>query len=267
LSAGTLYFVRDASTNTFKVAATSGGAAIDITSNGTSVTCHTTLTSTVSANTTSEFSIVTYTGTGANTTVEHGLDIAPTFIIVKQRNTTRGWPCLVKAANSGNGQNGRLNLDETANYADNVEFWNNTSPTSKVFSIGISLGTNQSSGTYVAYCFAPVAGYSAFGSYTGNGSADGPFVYTGFRPRYLLVKSAGTAGTSWGIYDSSRNLYNVTNAALYTDLANAESTSYDIDFLSNGFKIRATTTNLNGNGVTLIFAAFAETPAKFSLAR
>jgi hypothetical protein len=267
LSAGTLYFVRDASTNTFKVAATSGGAAIDITSNGTSVTCHTTLTSTVSANTTSEFSIVTYTGTGANTTVEHGLDIAPTFIITKRRNGVVGWPCLVKTANSGNGQNGRLNLNETANYADNVEFWNNTSPTSKVFSIGISVGTNASGATMVAYCFAPVAGYSAFGSYVGNAAADGPFIYTGFRPEYVLIKASTSTG-DWIIEDTVRSPYNVSTNYLVANTTGIETTGQLIDFLSNGFKIRvAVSSAMNGSGTTYIYAAFAENPFKYSLAR
>jgi hypothetical protein len=269
LSAGTLYFVRDASTNTFKVAATSGGAAIDITSNGTSVTCHTTLTSTVSANTTSEFSIVTYTGTGANTTVEHGLDIAPTFIITKRRNGVVGWPCLVKAANSGNGQNGRLNLDETAAYANNVEFWNNTSPTSKVFSIGTSVGTNASGATMVAYCFAPVASYSAFGSYESNNSTDGPFIYTGFRPEYIMFKRSSTGANGWAIFDAARNTFNATNNNLLANSTGTENSvvgAQPIDFTANGIKIRTSWSDVNGTG-TYIYMAFAESPFKYALAR
>jgi hypothetical protein len=230
-----------------------------------------TITSTVRANTTSGFSIVTYTGTGSNATVGHGLGVAPTFIIVKQRNTTRSWPCLVKAANNGNGQNGRLNLDETASYADNIEFWNNTTPTSTVFSVGISAGTNQSSGTYVAYCFAPVAGYSAFGSYTGKGSTDGPFVFTGFRPRWVMFKkSSGTS--NWGIVDTARDTFNVTDLYLYANLSNAEATGTStsgpfLDVLSNGFKLRGNSGDINDTSATYIYAAFAEVPYKFSLAR
>jgi hypothetical protein len=226
-----------------------------------------TITSTVRANTTSGFSIVTYTGTNASgATIGHGLGAVPAMIIIKNRSSAEAWP-VYHAYNTSAPETDYLVLNTTAATADATTPWNDTLPTSTVFTLGNWNALNENGSNHVAYCFAPVAGYSAFGSYTGNGSTDGPFVYLGFRPRYLLVKSAGTAGTSWGIYDSSRNLYNVTNAALYTDLANAESTSYDIDFLSNGFKIRATTTNLNGNGVTLIFAAFAESPFKYSLAR
>ena len=269
LSAGTLYFVRDAATNTFKVAATSGGAAIDITTNGTTVTAHTTLTSTVSASSSSGFSVVTYTGTGANTTVEHGIGTAPTFIIVKRRNSAVGWPCLVKAANNGNGQNGRLNLNETAAYADNVEFWNNTSPTSNVFSVGIHATTNASGGTYVAYCFAPVAGYSAFGSYESNNSTDGPFIYLGFRPRWIMFKRSSTGTNGWAIYDTARNTFNVTNNNLHantTDVENAVAGVQPIDVTANGIKIRTSWSDVNGTG-TYIYAAFAENPFKYSLAR
>jgi len=226
-----------------------------------------TITSTVRANTTSGFSVVTASASGTSpVTVGHGLGVAPSMVIGRVRNNTATWYVYHSSFSAQD----YLVLNSTAAKATSSNIWD-VAPTSTVFTIGNPQngwnGGTAGSYNYVAYCFAAVAGYSAFGSYTGNGSTDGPFVYTGFRPRYLLVKSAGTAGTSWGIYDSSRNLYNVTNAALYTDLANAESTSYDIDFLSNGFKIRATTTNLNGNGVTLIFAAFAESPFKYALAR
>jgi len=265
LSAGTLYYVRDAATNTFKVAASSGGAAIDITSNGTTVTCHTTLTSTVSANTTSEFSIITYTGSGSNATIEHGLDIAPTLVIVKERPNADSWVIWQSSISAAN----YLVLNSTAGSTAGSTIWNSTAPTSKVFSVGTNTAINQSSQTYVAYCFAPVAGYSDFGSYTGNNSAtDGTFVYLGFRPKFLMIKST-SASTSWVMMDSARNTYNLADTSLYAESANSETTIgtvNDIDFLSNGFKLRNNTGFVNASQ-TYIYAAFAETPFKYSLAR
>jgi hypothetical protein len=128
-----------------------------------------------------------------------------------------------------------------------------------VFSVG-SLA-NESSGNYVAYCFAPVAGYSSFGSYTGNGSADGPFVYTnGFRPRWILIKVYSGDTGNWWMYDSARNTYNLADSGLYANSSIAEFTSNGIDILSNGFKIRTSNVNTNGSGYNFIYAAFAESP-------
>jgi hypothetical protein len=268
LSAGTLYYVRDAATNTFKVAASSGGAAIDITSNGTTVTAHTTLTSTVSANATSGFSIVTYTGSGSNATVEHGLGVAPSFIITKHRNAADGWYCY----HASLGNNAYIQLSSTAARVTPAStYWQTTTPSSTVFSIGTSNSVNQNTINFVAYCFAPVAGYSAFGSYTGNGAADGVFVYTGFRPRYVLIKNAsiGAGGYDWCIYDTARNTFNAVNNFLAADLSNAElaGAAIDIDITANGFKLRTTNAAVNGSGSTMIYAAFAETPFRYSLAR
>ncbi len=145
-----------------------------------------------------------------------------------------------------------------------------STPTSSVFYIG-STGTGVNAGTdkMVAYCFAQVAGYSAFGSYTGNGSSDGTFVYTGFRPRFLLYKNSSSGSAFWRIWDSSRSSYNEVNAALFPNSSNAEDVggAGPIDFLSNGFKIRTSQTNDNGNGNTFIYMAFAENPFKYSNAR
>ena len=221
------------------------------------------ITSTVSANTTAGFSVVTYTGTGSTGTVGHGLGVAPSMIIVKRRSTTGNWP--VYHISVGNNQGCFLNLTNAVNSQPNL--WNSTTPSSTVFTVGTDTETNQSTQTLVAYCFAPVAGYSAFGSYTGNGAADGPFVYTGFRPRYFMAKRTDAAGNSWILLDTARNTYNAVDAFLSADLSNAEATSYPVDFVSNGFKIRATTSNLNTNGGTYIYAAFAESPFKYSLAR
>jgi hypothetical protein len=221
-----------------------------------------TITSTVSANTTSGFSIVTYTGTGANATVGHGLGVAPSMLIIKNRTAVSGYNWNVYHASIGNTQ--RLFLDATSAAAAGV--WNNTSPTSTVFTIaGAAVYNNNDN--FVAYCFAPVAGYSAFGSYTGNGSTDGPFVYTGFRPRYVLIKSSSNV-EEWHVHDTARDTYNLAIADLYPNSSSAEvTTSNQLDILSNGFKCRSSNSGTNGSGYTFIYAAFAENPFKYSLAR
>ena len=142
-------------------------------------------------------------------------------------------------------------------------YWNSTSPTSTVFSVGSWANADA----HVAYCFAPVAGYSAFGSYTGTGSADGSFIYTGMRPRFLMVKRTDSA-VSWIVIDTSRNPNNVSNLSLLPNGTNAEITSStETDILSNGFKLRTTDVSLNASGGTYIYMAFAETAFKFSNAR
>lgn len=226
-----------------------------------------TITSTVSANTTSGFSIVTYTGTSANATVGHGLGAIPAMIMVKNRDsgaiggavyhTSMGATKYLKLFQTTTGTDGET-TDNTA--------WNGSSPTfnTNVFSVG-SLNRTNSSQQMVAYCFAPVIGYSAFGSYTGNASADGPFVYLGFRPAYVLIKRS-SATEAWCVMDSKREGYNVDNDPLFANLANAEGTQDFLDLLSNGFKLRSTDTGVNGSG-TYIYACFAESPFKYSLAR
>ena len=146
--------------------------------------------------------------------------------------------------------------------------WNSTAPSSTVFSIGASTDVNANAGTYVAYCFAPVTGYSSFGSYTGNGSTDGPFVYTGFRPRWVLWKKTSTTSFPqwWAITDSARIGYNAANYRLYPNVTNAEDVG-PMDILSNGFKLRANDVYENENGATYIYAAFAENPFQYARAR
>jgi len=205
---------------------------------------------------------VTYTGTGANATVGHGLGVAPSLMIFKQRDTTRDWIVYHKSLGAGN----RVFLNLTDASGSSTANFNNTEPTSTVFSIGTTSATNGSGGTYVAYCFAEVAGYSAFGSYTGNGSTDGTFVYTGFRPKFLMVKRTDTTG-NWIIDDAVRNTSNIVDLELYPSLSNAESSDPSYDFLSNGFKLRVTSSNKNASGGTYIFMALAENPFKYSLAR
>jgi hypothetical protein len=222
------------------------------------------ITSTVSANTTSGFSVVTYTGTGANATVGHGLGAAPRFIIIKGRSGTTGWP--VYSESVGNTRFGYLNTNDF--FDVNSTAWNNTSPTSSVFTIGTGILMNTSAATYVAYCFSEVSGYSRFGSYTGNGSTDGPFVFCGFRPAYLLVKCSSTGSTDWTVYDATRSPYNVVGDVLVPNLSSAEFTGITgPDIVSNGFKLRDANSSRNSSGQTYIFAAFASAPQKFALAR
>lgn len=221
------------------------------------------ITSTVSVNTTSGFSIVTYSGTGSAATVGHGLGVAPKMIIVKRRNTAQSWP--VYHASLGATKNLYLDLTDAA--ATATAPWNDTSPTSTVFTVGTSAATNSGSGTYVAYCFAEINGFSKFGSYTGNGSTDGPFIYTGFRPRYIFIKRTDST-SSWRILDTARSPYNAADLTLYTNLSDAEINGDGaVDLDSNGFKIRNAYTSHNASGGTYIYAAFAETPFKYSLAR
>jgi hypothetical protein len=214
------------------------------------------ITSSVSANTTAGFSVVTYTSTTG--TVGHGLGVAPSMIIMKGRNVVDQW--TVYHISTGNTIGIPLNTTGAGDV--NSAFWSNTTPTSTVF----SQGSWDSGYTKVAYCFAAVAGYSAFGSYTGNGSADGPFVYTNFRPRYVLIKSSSDA-VNWYVYDTSRDTGNLAGNQLYPNLSNAEVSSVGIDILSNGFKVRYGASPLNASGSTYIYACFAENAFKFSNAR
>jgi hypothetical protein len=222
-------------------------------------------TSTVSANTTSGFSVVTYAGNStANTTIGHGLGVSPGLIIVKERNgSVQGWPVWHQffAANQV------MELESTGAIRTTTSIWSNTLPNSSVFYVGNNSGTNASGINYVAYCFAPIAGFSAFGSYTGNGSTDGPFIYTGFRPRWILVKDTTSSGNYWLLHDTSRSPFNLADKVLFPNRADAEATQNGIDILSNGFKTRTSGSNHNTNGSTYIYAAFAENPFKNALAR
>lgn len=211
------------------------------------------ITSTTSVNATAGFSIVTWTGNGTTgATIGHGLGIAPKMIIAKTRGIVQNW--VVYRPEIGNSNVLLLNSSSAA-FADGA--WNSTTPTSSVFTVNNGQGVNQASATYVAYCFAEIAGFSKFGSYTGNGSADGTFVYTGFRPKFVMIKSS-TAVDDWRMYDASRPGYNVIGGTLLADTAGAETTAAEIDFTSNGFKLRITTTP--NAAQTYIYAAFASNP-------
>lgn len=223
------------------------------------------ITSTVSVNTTAGFSVVRYTGTGSNATVGHGLGVAPSMIICKNLDISRSWSAY--HASLGNTKNILLNSTGGANTSST--YWNNTSPTTSVFSVGSDEGANESTKRIVAYCWSAVAGYSAFGSYAGNVSTDGPFVYLGFRPRFVLIKRTDTTSYDWVIYDSSRNTYNAVtlNIDPNSPAAQTNTGSNGMDFLSNGFKIRDTSAFWNASGGTYIYAAFAENPFKYANAR
>jgi hypothetical protein len=226
-----------------------------------------TIASTVSANTTSGCSIVTYTGTGAAATVGHGLGVAPSFITVKQRNGTWSW--MTYHANIP--VNSYLLLNTTDAPATSRPDVYNGAPSSTVINIGNNATINGSGSTYVAYCFAPVSGFSAMGSYTGNGLADGPMIYTNFRPAFVMIKNIVSAATSnWVIKDELRAAsYNPTTGNLYANLNFAQdvTATVEIDLLSNGFKVRGTYAGINGSGNSIIYIAFAEFPFKYSRAR
>jgi hypothetical protein len=227
-----------------------------------------TITSTVSANTTSGFSIVTYTGNGSTSpypTVGHGLGITPKIYLVKRRDNIGNWVFWHTIVDNS------LDFMYLNTTAANANSAIGTVPTSTVMTVG-GADANASGSTYVAYCFAPVAGYSAFGSYTGNGSADGPFIYTGFKPRYLLTKESSASGQEWFIWDTARDTYNQMQNEIFPNSSAAENaTGWTnqpfIDFTSNGFKLRSINTHINNSGSTFIYAAFAEHPFKYSLAR
>jgi hypothetical protein len=224
-----------------------------------------TITSTVSANTDSGFSIVTYTGNGsAGATVGHGLGVAPDMIITKPREQSDNWNVYHKSL----GATQIIYLNLTNATSTNSSFWNDTAPTSSVFTIGNNSGQNSNNFDYVGYAFASVAGYSAFGSYTGNGSTDGPFVYTGFRPAFVITRPAETA-SSWGIHDSVRTPANTGTMGYFkANTSDAELFNrFDMDLLSNGFKIKSSDADVNHSGGKVIYMAFAENPFSIALAR
>jgi hypothetical protein len=233
-----------------------------------------TISSQVRANASAGFSIVTYTSNGTNgATIGHGLGIAPQFVIVKNRLNGTNWTVGHQSLDATSPWNYYLLLNSTNARAAASVFWNNTSPSSSVITLGTSTSVNSIDGDpYVAYCFAPVAGYSSFGSYTGNNSADGPFCFTGFRPRWLLIKSSSYAA-DWVIIDAARETYNVMSKALFPNREYYEaqsSTNLRVDFLSNGFKLRSTDANAEGWNYpsnTHIYAAFAESPFQYARAR
>ena len=220
------------------------------------------ITSTVQANTTAGFSIVTYTGTGSNATVGHGLGKALKFLIVKDRDASEGW--IINSQILTGTTNGTLHFNTDAEYSGASTQFQGTNPTSTVFSIGTAGNVNISGDKYVAYCFAEIQGYSKFGSYTGNDSTDGSFIYLGFSPALIVIKYvSGTAGgtKNWYVWDNSRSPQNVNDNILYWNTTDSEGgdSAFDIDILSNGFKLRNAEGGVN-NAAEYIYMAFAEHP-------
>ena len=219
-----------------------------------------------SANTTAGFSISKYTGTGANATVGHGLGVAPKMIIVKNLSSAYEWGVYHKSL----GATQNIYLDSTG-AAGSTTFWNNTEPTSSVFSVGSTAYTNGSGQNYIAYCFAEKTGYSKFGSYTGIANDDGAFVYTGFAPKFIMVKASTNTGTysSWSMFDNTRSVNPNVGKTLYANKdyqegnrgnGDSSTTSPVVDLLSNGFKFRKHADEVNNANTTYIYIAFAEAP-------
>jgi Concanavalin A-like lectin/glucanases superfamily len=232
-----------------------GGAAVSNTAG--------TITSQVSANTVSGFSVVTYTGaTSAGKTVGHGLNAVPNVIFIKSRNDTYNW--IVYHSSLGNTQYLKLNQTDQANVDSTM--WNNTSPSSSVFTLGTNGNVNNGADNYVAYCWTQVPGFSSFGTYAGNSSTDGPFIYCGFRPALVVIKGTFSAAASqWYVYDTGRdpNFNGIVGSRMLWNSTSADSTgNFDIDILSNGFKLRypAGGGGLNSTGSNYIYMAFAGSP-------
>lgn len=225
-----------------------------------------TITSTVSVNASAGFSVVTYTGNGTTGTIGHGLGVAPSLIILKNRSIVQNWIVGHSSLWASN-VNNLLLLNGTNATITNSAIWNNAAPSSTVFSFGSDTSGNGSGNAIVAYCWTPIAGFSAFGSYTGNGSTDGPFVYTGFRPKFVMAKRTDLT-SNWNILDSARDTFNVTGKYIYANAFDAEGANAStLDFTANGFKIRQTYTDWNASGGSYIYMAYAENPFKNSLAR
>jgi hypothetical protein len=227
-----------------------------------------TITSQVRANTTAGFSIVSYSAGATNATVGHGLGVAPAMIIVKCRsNSSAPWVIYHKSLSN---QKDYLLVFGTDAQINISNYWGTSGPNSTTFGTSLN-GYANNIENLIAYCWAEIDGYSRFGSYVGNGSSDGPFVYCGFRPRWIMFKRI-TATENWTIFDTARDTYNIAGRRLHPSLSSAETddtagTTIIADILSNGFKVKGTGVNINGSGDTYIFAAFAETPFKYARAR
>jgi len=204
---------------------------------------------------TSGFDIISYTGNATGRTISHSLSAVPKWIIVKNRSSSENW--IVYHVSVGNGK--RVGLNQTNAESSTAQSWGGTTPTSSVITLGTSSGTNANGDDFIMYAFADVKGFSKFGSYTGNANTDGPFVYTGFRPAWVLIKNSSANGENWNMFDNKRNGFNGSGEALRPNTNEAE---YDrnVDFLANGFKVRDSSGEVSGNGNTLIYMAFAESP-------
>ena len=215
---------------------------------------------TIQTNTTAGFSIITTTGTGNTGTIAHGLGAVPEIIISKQRSNAENW-AIYHGSNTDAPETEILTLNTTDATADNANAYNDTAPTSSVFTVHTKNEVNTDARTYVHYVFTPIQGYSKFGSYTGNGNADGTFVYTGFKPAWVMIKNSGASGFNWVLQDATRSPFNLADKKLTPNTTNAEETNADkIDILSNGFKARVSDAGVNASSSSYIYMAFAESP-------
>jgi len=208
-----------------------------------------------SANTTAGFSIVKYTGTGSVATVGHGLGVAPKMMLIRILGDVNDWQVYHQSI----GNTHKLNLNTTEGSSDQINRWNDTSPTSSVFTLGTHSSVNANGSNYIAYCFAEKTGYSKIGSFTGNGSTDGTFIYTGFKPAFVITKNSSISDW-WGMFDNKRLGYNSSDSPriLFPNTNDVESNSKILDFTSNGFKIRSSNGAVNGSGNTVIYMAFGQ---------
>ena len=217
------------------------------------------ITSTVQANTTAGFSIVKYTGTGSAATIGHGLSSAPTLIAVKNLDdNSSSWYVYINATRANNANTYYMRFDSDDSQSDTGAVWNDTSPTSTVFSVGGEDTSNKSSTNFIAYCWTDIESFSKIGQFSGNNNADGTFVYTNFKPSFVMVKGL-SVGNGWTVWDSARSPINAIDTALFWNTTGADDTGNTIDFLSNGFKLRSSNADFNGSYI-YGYMAFAEAP-------
>tara|TARA_R100001440_G_C2514438_1_gene118254 strand:+ start:774 stop:1838 length:1065 start_codon:yes stop_codon:yes gene_type:complete len=215
-----------------------------------------------SLNATAGFSIIKYTGTGSNATVPHGLGATPEMVIVRNYSDAEQWVTYhngLDTSGDGTPEDYHIRLNSDAAKVDEAAVWNDTAFTTNTFSIGTSGASNGSGDNHIAYCFKSIPGYSLVGSFIGNGNVDGTFVNCGFKPAFLLTRRISTTA-SWRITDSKRDIDNPANTQLYPNQNAADYTEYDIDFLSNGFKMRNNGAQMNASTYATIFYAVAEEP-------
>ena len=218
------------------------------------------ITSTVQTNPAGNFSIITYTGTGSNATIGHGMTKKPAFIVVKNRSDTDSWAVYHETRTADFYTSFQYSI-----FSNNATFWNDTEPTTSVISIGTNNRVNGSGDSLVCYAWAQEEGFQRFGQYIGNGNADGPYIYTGFRPRMIYIKKNANS-SYWHIFDTARNIDNPVDTYLLWDSAAADDTasSNSVEFLSNGFKLRNNASQLNNGGSTYVFGAWGDVPFKYN---
>jgi len=217
------------------------------------------ITTTTQVNSDAGFSIVTWAGGGTGS-LGHGLGVVPDMWIVKNRDYAVSWPVGFSGPELG-GTSNYLNLNTSGANSTYNNLWGSSPANSSIITMAGDRSVNISGDDYVGYFFKGIQGYSKFGKYVGNGNADGPFVYTGFKPAFLIMKETSSSGGNWVMFDNKRDTHNVTKHRLFPNLTNSDNTTRNyIDLLSNGFKLRDTDFDHNQSGETMIYMAFAENP-------